>query len=361
MRERISSIVNKLKPYFYQLLREDPNTGDLYMFDDELGDRASCCTQGEVACFFVLDEYLHGREAGNGDGHEIAAKLVAELRKRQLPNGAFAQPYYVLRGEAGTVDIAEIGAVANSLYHVARATGSELAVQSLDVSAQYLLTQVADEHPGAVYKNPNARHHDVLNGDMYAAHTWGRAYELTGNPDYLKQAEAVVKHLADRFGKHQAGWWPYTESWDRTACSGNSVSYQGTIVCFAHPLLPLLPSALQQRWRRVAEEAVITMAEQMRGEPNDQNEAMWWARDWNNAWEIYLAYSRFPHIPSAREYLERRLRTVDSELDTRGMDLFKPAVQTQDPDRTPVTTTFRKAATFAGIISYMLLDETFVP
>lgn len=119
MKELISSIVTKLKPYFEGLLRKDESTGYVYLYDDELGDRASCCTQGEVASFFILDEYLHG-----GNGKEVAEQLMEDVAHRQLPNGAFGQPYYVKKGEPSTIDIAEIGAVANSLYHVARTTGA---------------------------------------------------------------------------------------------------------------------------------------------------------------------------------------------------------------------------------------------
>lgn len=352
MKERISSIVSKLKPYFEQLLREDSLTGHLYLLDDELDDRASCCTQGEVASFFVLDEYLHG-----GNGNDIAALLAADVSRRQLANGAFGQPYYVKKGEAGTVDIAEIGAVANSLFHVARATGSESARASLDRSAAYLLTQVAVENPGAVYKNPNAMGHDVLNGNMYAAHTWGRAYQLTAKTEYLERIEAVFIHLANRFSQHHEGWWPYIERWDHSIGMGNSVSYQGTIIGFAHTALPLLSPSLQERWLRIADEAISKMAEEMRNEPNDNNEAPWWCRDWDNAWEIYLAYSRFPNNVSAQEYVTRRLEAADTKIETMGASFFQPKVITDDPERTPVTTTFRKAATFAGIVSYMLLDD----
>jgi hypothetical protein len=352
MQKQISSVAAKLRPYFDGLLREDAETGGLYLHDDELGDRASCCTQGQVASFYVLDEMLHG-----GDGGRKAFLLAADIRRRQLENGAFTQPYYVKKGESGTVDIAEIGAVANGLYHVARATGSEASRSSLILAADYLLTQVAAEHPGAVYKNPNARGHDVLNGDMYAAHTWGRAYELTGNVEYLRRAEAVFAHLADRFGRHSKGWWPYIERWDGSVGMGNSVSYQGTIIGFAHTAWPHMPAALRRKWADVEREAVDTMLTAMEEGPNDRNEAPWWCRDWNNAWEIYLAFSRFPANAAATARVQRRLREVDERLGTEGAAVFRPNVAAPDPERTPVTTTFRKAATFAGIVSYMILDH----
>lgn len=346
------TIISILRPYFDERLREDTRTGGLYLFDDELGDRASCCTQSEAACFYVLDEVLHG-----GDGIEISRKLAEDVRRRQLSNGAFEQPYYVKKGETGTVDIAEIGAAANSLYHITRLAKSGAAQDSLVRSADYLLTQIAMENPGAVYKNPNAKEHDVLNGDMYAAHTWARAYQLTAETKYLKHIAAVFTHLADRFGRHQPGWWPYIEHWDHRVGMGNSVSYQGTIVAFAHTAAHLLPKPLQERWSHLVEEAITTMAEAMKQEPNDDTEAPWWCRDWDNAWEIYLAFSRYPDHSDARAYLQRRLTDLDTQLLREGEACFKPKVVTDDPERTPVTTTFRKAATFAGIFSYMQLDR----
>ncbi|SHE13936.1 Uncharacterised protein [Chlamydia abortus] len=348
----VSSVVSRLRPYFDGLLREEGETGALYIYDEELEDRASCCTTGEAACFYLLDWKLH-----QGDGKDIARKLAEDVRRRQLPQGAFGQPYYVKKGEAGTVDIAEIGAVANSLYHLYKGTGSEAARSSLVQSAQYLLTQVAEENPGAVYKNPNATGHDVLNGDIYAAHTFGRAYQVTGEEQYRSKAEEIVRHVADRFGKHSPGWWPYTELWDGKVGMGNSVAYQGTIIAFAHTVVPLLPPPLQDRWNRVAREAVDTMLQAMEEGPNDFNEAPWWCRDWNNAWEIWLSFSRCPEIEGASNYVMSRLRETEEAVIKEGAACFRPKVASDDPERTPVTTTFRKAATFAGILSYLVLDQ----
>lgn len=348
----VSSTVRQLRSYFDGLLRQDETTGVRFVRDDELGDRASCCTTGEVACFYLLDEALHG-----GDGKDIALSLVEDVRNRQLESGAFGQPYNVRKGDPGTVDIAEIGAVANSLYHVHRLTGSAAAKASLMASADYLLTQIAVENPGAVYKNPNAKEHDVLNGDVYAAHTWGRAYELTGDDKYREPALAVMRHVNGRFGVNDAGWWPYIEHWDGTVGMGNSVAYQGTIVGFAHTLLPLLPDDLRADWGRTAAAAVATMLKELPGGPNDDNEAPYWCRDWRNAWEIYLAFSRFPAETEAGRAVEECLTRVNGELSERSICRFKPASMQQDPERSPVTTTFRKAATFAGILSYMVLDN----
>lgn len=324
------------------------------MYDDELGDRASCCTTGEVACFYALDHKLHG-----GDGLRIAAGLAEDVRRRQLPTGAFGQPYYVKPGEPGTVDIAEIGAVAGSLYHVHLATGSAAARESLLASARYLLTQVAAEQPGAVYKNPNAAGHDVLNGDVYAAHTWARAYALEPDERFRAKAIDAIAHIANRFGKHEAGWWPYIEHWDGSVMMGNSVGYQGTIIGFAHAVKPLLPAELRERWERVEEEAAATMLREMKIGLNETNEAPWWCRDWSNAWEIYLAFARVAdRIAEAAAASRGCWDGVERDLAAVGARRFKPAsAQQPDPERSPVTTTFRKAATFAGIYAYVALEQ----
>ncbi|TMV48169.1 hypothetical protein FE783_19680 [Paenibacillus mesophilus] len=350
--EQIPSLAGKLKAYLDGLLRHD-EAGRLYVLDDELGDRASCCTTAQTACLYVLESKLAGAA-----GSDTAARLIDDVMRRQLPSGAFGQPYYVKKGESGTVDIAEIGASANSLYHVYKATGNESAKTSLIRSADYLLTQVAEENPGAIYKNPNARMHDVLNGDIYAAHTLGRAYELTGNPVYLEQIERTVAHVADRFGRHTPGWWPYTENWDGSVGMGNSVAYQVTIIAFASPLLPLLSEPLRERWKHIEEEAVQTVLQALVDGPNDSNEAPWWCRDWANVPEITLALSRVPHIEQAQAYVARRLAEVEDGLTRDGISYFRPKVKNDDPERSPVTTTFRKAATFAGLLCAIGLDHS---
>lgn len=351
--ERVGSIASKLKPYFDGLLRRD-EAGSAYILDDELGDRASCCTTAETACLYVLNARLTGDK---NDVH-IAAELIDDVVRRQLPSGAFGQPYYVKKGETSTVDIAEIGASANSLYHVFEATGNESARTSLIRAADYLLTQVAAENPGAVYKNPNAKMHDVLNGDIYAAHTLGRAFQVTGNELYIRKAEEIAAHVANRFGKHSPGWWPYTESWSGEVGMGNSVAYQATIIAFVHPLLPFLSEPLRTRWEHIQAEASQTMLQALKDGPNDSNEAPWWCRDWPNVPEITLALARVTQLKEAAAHVEERLRIIDDGMEREGIALFKPKIKNDDPDRSPVTTTFRKAATVAGIICGIGLDES---
>lgn len=351
MIELASQIINGMKPYFNSLLRKDPKTGFLYICDDELGDKASCCTTGLAASLYVLD----GKLNRNSDGLEIAKYLMEEVRRRQLPNGGFSQPFYVKTGEPLIVDIAEIGAVANSLYHVHKATGSDAAKESLLRAAQYLLTQVAVENPAVILKRPSSDF-DVLNGDMYAAHTFGRAYELSGDLIYLEKVHQIFNHLADRFGKNEPGWWPYIENWDGSVHMGNSVLYQATIVAFAHTALPLLEGQLYERWSRVSVAAVDTMLEAIKQPPSEESEATWWTRDWSNGWELYLSFWRSQS--SVVSMLGKdRFAEVSAKLAEQGHSLFTPNIQNDVPDRTPVTTTFRKAAGFAGITANIILDD----
>ncbi|MFT4416467.1 hypothetical protein ACLM5H_21625 [Fredinandcohnia humi] len=350
MDELCKSITKQLRGYFDSLLVRNEG-GSFTLYDDELHDFASCCTVGEVAALYLLDYLHHG-----GEGLQIAQDLAKDVYSRQLENGAFGQPYFVKKGEQSTVDIAEIGAVANSLYHNYLITKSDYAKETLLRSAAYLLTQISVENPGAVYKNPQATSHDVLNGDIYAAHAWSRAYDLTKKKIYLEKMNDVIDHVLNRFGKHSPGWWPYTENWDGSIGMGNSVSYQGTIIAFAHTCKSMLQMDQQEKWDNAEKMALDTMVKAMEEGPNDENEAPWWCRDWKNTWEIYLAFSRRKEETYQKKVFNR-LHQINQDFIESGIEVFRPKTIQTDPERTPVTTTFRKAATFAGIFSYMILDN----
>jgi hypothetical protein len=287
----------------------------------------------------------------------IALALAEEVRRRQLASGGFGQPFYIQKGEPDIVDIAEVGATADSLYHLHRVAGSEAARESLIRSAEYLLTQVAPQNPAVIFKRPG-EDFDVLNGDMYAARTFCRAYGLSGNPVYLEKVRQIFVHLADRFGRNEAGWWPYIENWDGSVVMGNSVAYQATIIELAHSSLPLLDEAMRKRWNDVAAQAVETMLGAMKEPPSEETEAPWWARDWNNSWEINLA---FWHCggPELKQIAMNRFAETADRLAEQGIAVFKPAIVNDVPDRSPVTTTFRKAAGFAGIIANMALASEY--
>lgn len=346
-------IIAGIKPYFDGLLRSDSETGKLFLFDDELDNLASCCTTGAAAVFYAWE----GRRNASGASMAIALALAEEVRRRQLASGGFGQPFYIQKGEPDIVDIAEVGATADSLYHLHRVAGSEAARESLIRSAEYLLTQVAPQHPAVILKRPG-EDFDVLNGDMYAAHTFSRAYALSGNPVYLEKVRQIFVHLADRFGRNEAGWWPYIENWDGSVVMGNSVAYQATILELAHSSLPLLDEALRKRWNDVAAEAMETILRAMKEPPTEETEAPWWARDWDNSWEINLALWHCGG-PDVKQIAKNRFAETVDRLAEQGIAVFKPAIVNDVPDRSPVTTTFRKTAGFAGMIANMALASEY--
>lgn len=343
------TVFSVLKDYFDSLIINKEES--MFLFDYELDGKASCCTTGQVACFYLLDSLLN-----NNSNIEIVFKLIEDLNTQQLASGGFPQPYYAKKGEKPLVDIAEIGAVASSLFYIAKFTSDQNSYNILEKASNYLITQISKENEGAVYKNPSATEHDVLNGDIYAAHTWGRFYQLSNKKIYLKKAKKVLNHVMNRFAEHESGWWPYIENWDGTIGMGNSIAYQGTIVSFADTLLPYLENEQRQRWLKIREEAVNKILKELKEGPNSYNEVPWWARDWDNTWEIYLALWRHRKSKEAKETVIERLIDVKINLLSSGIEIFKPKVKSNSKEeRNPVTTTFRKAATFAGIFSYIIL------
>ncbi|MBP1975956.1 hypothetical protein [Cohnella thailandensis] len=344
-------VIAVVKPYFDSRLRRSDETGDRSILDDELGSRASCCTTAAAAAFYVWE----GRRNRSEASLDIARALAEDVRRRQLPSGGFGQPFYVRKGEPDVVDIAEVGASADSLFHLYSCAGSEAAREALIRSADYLLTQVSPRNPAVILKRPDDDF-DVLNGDMYAAHAFGRAYAASGRTVYLEKVRQIVAHLADRFGRNEAGWWPYIENWDGSVFMGNSVAYQATILELAHGLLPLLEEPLRERWNEVSKEAMATMLDAMKEPPSDATEAPWWARDWSKSGEIDKAFW-VSGDPEVQRMAMNRLNETVRLLEERGIAAFAPVIENDVPDRTPVTTTYRKVAGFAGTIANMALTE----
>lgn len=347
--DRLQRIMRTLVPYFESLLADGQAVGTYTIVDPDTGLPATCCTQSQVAAFFALDHAMRG-----GQGDTTASKLVRDIRRRQNADGSFSSHYNQAIGSLELKDVAEVGAAATALFHLYQNLGLEHAKEALTAAAEYLLTQVAAENPGAVYKSAQAKHVDVLNGDIYAANTLARAYELTGTDRFLQKTIDIVDHVEGRFGVWQPGWWPYCETWDGKPTIGASIAYQATIVGFGMPICEVLSSDRGRRWSERLAAALETVEVQLPLGPTDDTEAPTWSRDWPNVWEIPLSFSRFPERVIAQQHLTTRFEQLDASIKSLGINAFRPKTA-QNPGKTPVTTLYRKAATFAGFLSDVCL------
>ncbi|MFB9714876.1 hypothetical protein ACFFPI_12160 [Arthrobacter methylotrophus] len=344
-KERLRRLTNTLLPYFESILPRTNASQTFTIVDPETHLPATCCTQSQVAAFLALDRSING-----GQGAATATLLAEDVRRRQNSDGSFSSNYNQAIGSQGLRDIAEIGASATALFNLSLSLDLECAKESLNAAAEYLLTQVAVENKGAIYKNAQARHVDILNGDIYAANTLSRAYQLTGTEEFLKQVIEIVDHVERRFGAWRPGWWPYSEDWDGMPTTGASVAYQATIVGFGMPICEVLPPFRAREWRSLLARALDTVCFQLPIGPNDDSEAPTWSRDWSNVWEIPLAFSRMSHTVTGQKFLRTRFEQLDANIASSGINAFRPRLAV-NPGRTAVTTLFRKTATFAGILA----------
>ena len=347
--DRLRRIMGTLGPYFESLLEEGQGVGTYTIVDPDTGLPGTCCTQSQVAAFFALDHAI-----GGGQGDITASMLVRDVRGRQNADGSFSSNYNRAVGSDELKDVAEVGAAATALFHLYQNLGLEDAKEALTAAAEYLLTQVATENQGAVYKSAQAKHVDVLNGDIYAANTLARAFELTGSDRFLRKTIDIVDHVQGRFGAWRPGWWPYCETWDGKPAIGASLAYQATIVGFGMPICDVLPGDQARRWSELLGAALETVETQLPIGPTDDTEAPAWSRDWPNVWEIPLAFSRFPERSIARQNLTTRFEQLDASIKSSGINAFRPQ-SAHNPGKTPVTTLYRKAATFAGFLSDVCL------
>lgn len=331
--------------YFESLLFRGNAAGTYTIIDPDTKLPSTCCTQSQVAAFFALNHAMNG-----GHGDTTASMLVKDVRARQNADGSFSSHYNLVIGSRETSDIAEVGAAATALYYLHQTLGIDHAKEALMAASDYLLTQVAAENPGAVYKNAQAKHVDVLNGDIYAANTLARAYELTADDPFLQKTIDIVDHIQRRFGVWQPGWWPYCETWDGNPAIGASLAYQATIIGFGLPICDVLSDDRAREWSELLAAALRTVQIQLPFGPTEESEAPTWSRDWTNVWEIPLAFSRFPDQADAQHYLSTRFEQLDTDIKYSGINAFRPQIM-QNPGRTPVTTLYRKAATFAGFLT----------
>ncbi|MFI2565650.1 hypothetical protein [Paenarthrobacter sp. NPDC018779] len=350
--ENLRRIVTPLIAYFDSRRAPIDESNSYMMIDPDTGLPATCCTQIQVAALYALDHLL------NGNDNDSVARLLAEnVRQRQNPNGSFSSSYNQPVDSPDLQDIAEIGASANALYYVHQITGSTAAKDALLACAEHILTQVSLENPGAIYKSAQARHVDVLNGDVYGALTLSRAFELTGDDRLLQQIQLVINHIQSRFGVWSEGWWPYAETWDGKVAVGASLAYQATIIAFGMPIGRALEPGSRAEWSGVLSAALKTVAKNLPKGPTDDSEAPSWSRDWANVWEIPLAFAQFPYSPYAQDYVRKRLLEVERGIEQAGVETLRPRAL-QNTGKTPVTSLYRKAATFAGFLSDIHLNTS---
>ncbi|MEI2278557.1 hypothetical protein OHC50_13905 [Paenarthrobacter ilicis] len=350
--ESLRQIVGPLVSYFESLQVQLGDSSAIMILDPDTQLPATCCTQIQVAALYALDHLL------NDNGNDVVATALTEsVRERQNHNGSFSSSYNQPVDAPDLQDIAEVGASANALYYLCRGNRSQTAKDILVATADFVLTQVSLENPGAIYKSSQARHVDILNGDVYAALTLSRAFELTGDPRYIHQIENIVEHVQTRFGVWHEGWWPYAETWEGAVAVGPSLAYQATIIAFGMPIVRALDPNLRTEWAALLAKALKTVAHELPFGPTDESEAPSWSRDWANVWEIPLAFAQFPYSPYAQEHVRRRLLDVEEGFKRVGIETLRPHPM-QHSGRTPVTSLYRKAATFSGFLVEVLPNSS---
>ncbi|RAX44054.1 hypothetical protein DQ354_17615 [Arthrobacter sp. AQ5-06] len=162
---------------------------------------------------------------------------------------------------------------ADALFHLSKTLGLADARETLLAAAAYLLTQISDENDGAVYKSAQARHVDILNGDVYAAAALSHAYEVSGTDRFLKSAIDIVDHVESRFGAVRPGWWLYSVSWEGEPVTGASVAYQATIVGSGIPICGVLEPQRALAWKAVPASALDTVRDHLPPGPLEESEA----------------------------------------------------------------------------------------
>lgn len=344
--ERFRLYVSTLRLYADQCLSSSNSPRGYTLFDPALnGAPASCCTQSQFAAIYAL----HAIGCG-GNGIEIAAGLLFDVANRQKTDGGFAIPYNRGVSSGALVDVAEIGAAADSLYLLSLCGLNQTSTKILRAGGEYVLSSRSLERSGAVYKNSQAKSIDVLNGDVYGALALARAYSVSGDARYLDFVFEIVNHLLSR--RRATGvqtWWPYAEDWKGITVVGNSLAYQATIIAFGRQLTSYLDDVQADSWSGALQEAMSTVLTEMGYGVSDGNEFPSWSRDWENVWEIYLALSGDPHSIRSSLYLENRLSRLDKALSQHGADAWNPGASANH-GKSAITSTFRKSASFSGAL-----------
>lgn len=324
-----------------RLVRMDLRTGLFNFVEADFGTKAGFTTQ------LMGASYLWFR-AANGVQKSVAKELAMSATLLQHPSGGAIQPYNASAKDEPLIDIVEFAAVAGNLAYLARETGDISLYDCLVSGSNYLLGERIEDTPGAILKNRNTVAHDVINASAYAANAWAHTFDLTQDQIYLDAMIESVKHVISRWSASEAGWWNYAETWDKRVLLGRSVSYQASILALIGEVQQFLPDNISKTWDAIRDSADSALVAALSEIEHGDFEAPTWSRDWANVFEIDWFLNRFSSMDTGNCLAKIRLQELsqDLELGIRCWTVRHPAVDT--PQRTPVSTEFRKIANLSG-------------
>lgn len=311
-------------------------------YDEELDGPASACSLAQLLGYVVSTPSLPADVKS-----VLQPRLASALGDAVSTDGHFALPYNRAPQEVEWWDLAEVGAAAPALLLAAR-SGIEVARGALLRGADFVRAKERGDVPGSFMKNADALEQDILNADAYAALALACAAEVSPTSDRREPIEAAVERLIQQFGIVSAGWWPYSVGLGSTSDAvGTSLAYQATIVGCGLLLLPHVDDTRRDRLAGVLLAASEQVATAFSADFDERLETPSWSRDWVRIPEIAWALPR-RHPESG----------IDAALDhLEGIDpVGDPGETSKRPDRTPVTTTYRRFANLAG--SAVLLGLT---
>lgn len=245
-------ILRRLQPY-WRARELRGKHGIIHRYQDKPDKTFSARLLADV----MLGHLALGVFDDDGEAMKTATDILPEALDRQDPSGAFRwnlpDPFCThpagVRDQVDLAMVLDAAATFEAFAPVDDDTWSKIQRMSTR-AACYLRTTLLPDRPGIVRK----RHYedfppvaDVLNGDALAAKAFFTAARL-GAPPAHAEIDSFLRHLAARFGRHQAGWWVYNES----LRDGSSIpsDVPGSSIFFqAMMIFHLLPIVREPRYR----------------------------------------------------------------------------------------------------------------
>jgi hypothetical protein len=210
-------ILRRLQPYWLKRAITG-DQGIAFQYQDGHAGEFSARLLSDVMLGFLALALVDGCD----QAISLTRSILREVLKKQDPSGAFrwnlpdpnsSHPL----GVRDQVDLAMVLDAYGLLQDAAILNGEETeAIQRSVVKAiDYLRTAGLRGRPGIIRK----RHYedrcaglDVLNGDALAAKAYYTARRMGLGSVEIEEIRPFLTHLAERFGRHHAGWWVYCES-----------------------------------------------------------------------------------------------------------------------------------------------------